>query len=151
MTTETLTSAKEAKQREQAVLAELRTLTEEESAIDSRVKAAVQNDADASMEAARAGDSPMAVEKSAPALIGRKNELEYLLPVARERYLEARRDTLRATLQEANAEMKARKSERDDAEQLALPFIAAMEKAQRAERQAATIHGRAQDNLRRLG
>ncbi len=151
MTTENLISAKETKKIETAVQAELRKLSDEESAIDSAIKQAVQRDADASMEAARNGQSPLAVEKTAPALIARKEELAYLLPVTRERYQEARRDTLRATLQEADAEMKVKQAERAEAEQLALPFISAKDEAQRAERQAATVHGRAQDNLRRLG
>jgi hypothetical protein len=151
MTTENLTSVKEAKQREAAVLAELRTLTAESGGIEGRIKAAVEGDAERSREAARAGDSPMAVDKSAPAEIARAAELEYLLPAARERYLEARRDTLRAGVQEADAEMKVRQAERSEAEQEALPWIAAMEEAQRAERQAASVHSRAQDNLRRLG
>jgi hypothetical protein len=151
MTTETFTEVQSAKQREQAVLSELRDLTAESGGIEGRIKAAIQSDADRSMAAARNGESPLAVEKTAPALIGHKEELSYLVPAGHERHLEARRETLRAGVQEANEALKVRKSERSEAEQLALPFIAAMEEAQRAERQAATIHGRAQDALRRLG
>jgi hypothetical protein len=149
--TEAITSVQEAKAREQAVLSEVRSLTAESGGIESRIKAAIQSDADGSMAAARNGESPLAVDKLAPAEIARKEEVSYLLPAARERYQEARRDTLRAGLQEANETLKVKQAERSEAEQLALPFISAKDEAQRAERQAATIHGRAQDALRRLG
>lgn len=149
MTTENLTSVKEAKAREQTALVELRQLTEEQGSIESRIKAAIRNDAEASLEAARAGQSPLTVDKTAPALINRSQELEYLVPVANERYQEEHRDTLRATVEEAHAALQARNAERDKAEANALPYTEALNAARTEAGAAAQRHRWAQDAVLR--